>query len=214
MQIPIPKESSCTDPLWQSQFIDLANDLVRVRTKAKIIEYFTGLPHRFVCKLYKALLGEIPPSGPVHQGTPKFFAQNRDYGANWNLQCAIFLNAYSRLGKLVGSDVNRGWLLLKSYHAYLQCTEILYLKKNIRRLDINNCYSLLVWSGYVRHRDHADLHMVECKMCGSPYMVVADEEPEGQPCPVCSMDAASKKQQKANGIFTLNSNPLEANSKG
>lgn len=186
---PIPDGVQNTDPVWQSQFIELANALVIAGAKGKIIERYTGLTHRRVREIYQALRNEHPPSGPVFQGTPQFFATNRENSFSWNLQCAIFMECYSRLEKLIPIEVNRGWLLLKAFHAYQQKTQKLYQAKGIRRLDINNAYSLLVMTGFGLGRSNADLHSTTCTKCHSPYLVIANEEPEGQPCPVCAINA-------------------------
>jgi len=186
---PIPEGAPQNDPIWQSQYIELVNALVIEGAKAKIIERYTGAAHRRVREIYRLLRNETPPSGPVFQGSPHFFAANRERGYSWNLQCAVFMECYSQIEKLLPIEVNRGWLLLKAYHAYKQKTEKLHQVKGIKRLDINHAYSLLVMTGFGRTRTNADLHSVACPECQSPYLVVANEEPEGQLCPVCAINA-------------------------
>lgn len=207
---PIPDDATIGDPIWHSQILELANALVREGAKARLVERFTGLPHKKVANLYQIILNQSPVSGPITQGTAGFFATPKTYGASWNLQSAIFLSCYLRLEKLIGMVPNRGWLLLKAFQAYKAMTQPLLDTTGIKRLDINQAYSLLALTGFGRMRGREDIQQAHCMDCGVNFLVVAQEELDTQRCPICAMNenysrlaeqSSSKRRLAAAGLI-------------
>jgi len=158
--------------------------------KGKIIERFTHLSHRKVRKIYKALRRTAPPSGPVMQGSARYFARpSKRTPTEWSIQCAIFLACYERMSKITTMPVQRGWLLLAAFNSYLSLTEKLYETTSVKRLDINQAYALLSYCGFMTMSSGAKLQRRQCPNCSINYPVVADEDLDTQPCPVCTLNA-------------------------
>ena len=192
---PIPETARPDDPLWGIAYLALAHGLVMAGAKGKIIERFTGLTHRKVRNLYRALRGQAPPAGPMVQGSPRYFAVPSRYtAAGWSVECGIFLECYDRMGKITDVPVQRGWRLLAAFNAYLGVTERLWQNvQHIKRLDINQAYALLTHSGFLALPWGAELQRRTCIHCSILYLVVAGEELALQGCPVCTMDTNLKR---------------------
>lgn len=158
--------------------------------KGKIIERFAHLSHRKVRKLYNALRRKPPPAGPVMQGSARYFAKwSKRVPTEWSIQSIIFLECYERMSKITTLRVQRGWLLLAAFNSYLSLTEKLHEATSVKRLDINQAYALLSYCGFMTMVSGAKLQRRHCPMCSINYLVVADEEPDTQACPVCAINA-------------------------
>lgn len=187
---PIPEDASPGDPRWEIAFLDLAHGLVMAGAKGKIISRFTDLPLSKIRKMYKALRSTDPPSGPVMQGSARFFAiPSKHTSAAWSIQCAIFLACYERVGVITETPVQRGWRLLAAFSVYLSVTEKLYQTVSIKRLDINQAYALLTHCGFMARPGGVELQRKQCPVCLISYLVVATEQLNAQRCPVCTMNA-------------------------
>jgi hypothetical protein len=162
--------------------------------KGKIIERFTHLSHRKVRKIYRALRRTAPPSGPVMQGSARYFARpSKRTPTEWSIQCAIFLACYERMSKITTMPVQRGWLLLTAFNSYLSLTEKLHETTSVKRLDINQAYALLSYCGFMMMSSGAKLQRRLCPNCSINYPVVADEAPDTQACPVCTINAKCER---------------------
>ncbi len=201
---PILEDARSGDPRWECAFLELAQGLVMAGAKAKIIERFTHLPHDKVSKMYKALRGTAPPSGPVMQGSARYFAvPSKETSEAWSIQCAIFLACYERMGKITTMPVQRGWRLLAAFRSYLSITEKLNETTSIKRLDINQAYALLTYCGFMTLPSNAELQRRQCPVCSINYPVVASEKLTTQGCPVCAInanDARLTDQSSAAGL--------------
>lgn len=187
---PLPEQARPRDPRWAIAFLDLAHGLVIAGAKAKIIERFTYLPHGRVSEIYRALRGTAPPSGPVVQGSARYFAvPSKDTSAAWSIQCAIFLACYARMGTITTMSVQRGWRLLAAFNSYLSITEKLNQTSSIKRLDINQAYALLTYCGFMAVNSPVELQRKQCPNCSITYPVVATERLNKQGCPVCAINA-------------------------
>ena len=187
---PLPEEAGPRDARWGLAFLALAHGLVMAGAKAKIIERFTHLPHGRVSEIYKALKGTTPPSGPVVQGSARYFAiPNKDTSEAWSVQCAIFLACYERMGTITKTPVHRGWRLLAAFNSYISLTEKLYESVSVKRLDINQAYALLTYCGFMTPHSGTELQRRRCPICSINYPVVASARLDKQGCPVCAINA-------------------------
>ena len=187
---PLPEEAGPRDARWGLAFLDLAHGLVMAGAKAKIIERFTYLPHGRVSEIYKAIRGTAPPSGPVVQASARYFAvPSKETSEAWNIQSAIFLACYERMGTITTTPVHRGWRLLAAFNSYLSLTEKLDATIGVKRLDINQAYALLSFCGFMSVSTGVELQRKRCRACGIHYPVVTTERADKQHCPVCAINA-------------------------
>ena len=187
---PLPEQAKPRDARWGLAFLDLAHGLVMAGAKAKIVERFTYLPHGRVSEIYKAIRGTAPPSGPVVQGSARYFAvPSKDTSEAWSIQCAIFLACYERMGTITTTPVHRGWRLLAAFNSYISLTEKLNQTISIKRLDINQAYALLTYCGFMTLHSGVELQRRQCPICSINYPVVASERLDKQGCPVCAINA-------------------------
>ena len=121
---PIPEYAKFEDPLWTSRFLDLANAMVLMGAKPKLIARYTGLSSKAIAERYKRLTGQEAPAGRLQQTQPRHYAlpHNRG-GLDWNLQAATFSSIYLKIEKALDEPANRGWLLLTAYQAYYRLTD-------------------------------------------------------------------------------------------
>ncbi len=89
--------------------------------------------------------------------------------------------------------VNRGWQLLAAFTVYLGLTEKLHQATAIKRLDINQAYALLTHCGFLAQPGAVDLQRKECPVCLIRYPVAVNEQIDTQGCPVCAMNANSRR---------------------
>ena len=191
---PILENARPGDPRWAIAFLDLAHGLVMAGAKGKLIERFTDLSHRRVTDIYRALRGMAPPSGPVMQGSVRYFtAPSKRTSTAWSIQCAIFLACYERMGKVTTMPAHRGWLLLAAFNSYLSITAKLHETTSVKRLDINQAYALLSYCGFMTMACGAELQLRLCPNCSINYPVVAKEALDSQACPVCTINANSRR---------------------
>jgi hypothetical protein len=166
--------------------------------KAKIVERFTELSHSRISAMYRALRGIDPPAGPVVQGSAHSFAvPGKKTSELSRAECGIFLACFERMGKITPTPVQRGWRLLAAYNAYLRFTEKLNETAPNQRLDINQAYALLTYCGFMTLQSGAELQRRQCPKCSFYYAIVANERLEGQGCPVCAIDANSRRLARA-----------------
>lgn len=187
---PIPEDAKPGDPRWECAYLDLAHGLIMAGAKARIIERFTDISHRRIRALYRALRGIAPPSGPVTQGSARFFAiSGRSTSEAWSVQCAIFLECFERTGRVAAVPLHRGWRLLAAFKSYLSITEHLHDVISIKRLDINQAYALLTHYGFMTQSAAAELKRRQCPVCLIKYPIVTSEQLTTQGCPVCAINA-------------------------
>lgn len=140
--------------------------------------------------MYRALRGIAPPSGPVMQGSVRYFtAPSKRTSTAWSIQCAIFLACYERMSKVSSMPVHRGWLLLAAFNSYLSLTAKLHEMTSVKRLDINQAYALLSYCGFLTMPSGAELQLRHCPNCSINYPVATKEAIDGQACPVCAINA-------------------------
>ncbi|MBZ0096788.1 MAG: hypothetical protein K8H75_15645 [Sulfuricella sp.] len=186
---PIPESATIEDPLWTARFHDLANAMVLMSTRPKIISRYTGLSPRQVTERYVRLTNDVASPGRMGNGHPKRFAIPHDRGGlDWTIQSAVFTNCYLELEAAMGELVNRGWLLATTYHAYCRLTEPAFQETKMRRLTINAAYDLMTHVGFGQYRKRAALAQQQCECCGTHFLVVTEAELDNQHCPMCALD--------------------------
>lgn len=185
----IPESAASEDPVWSSALGELAVELVRAGCKAKIIKRYTGVSHKRIASLFRSIHDADAPGGPCHQGDAQFFVtgtnSNRFSGPAWNIEGAVFLGSYRKLAAAVGVKANRGWLLLHAFRSYLCMTKALADRNIGRRLDINQAYALLVFSGFNTLPELSEIGQKVCGKCLTQFLIDNRREPESQACPVC-----------------------------
>lgn len=185
------------DPQWDIAFLELAHGLVMAGAKAKLIERLTNLSHRQVSAIYRALRGTSPPAGPTMPTNPGYFAQrSRDTSEGWVVQCAIFLTYYEHMSRITPMPLHRGWLLLASFNSYLTLTACPDDGPVVKRLDINQAYALLTFSGFLGKYVNAALLRKRCPTCLIKYPVLAKPEGSPQGCPMCAIKANHRRLSK------------------
>ena len=186
---PIPEYAKFEDPLWTSRFLDLANAMVLMGGKPKLIARYTGLSQKAIAERYKRLTGQEAPAGRLQQTQPRHYAipHNRG-GLDWNLQAATFSSIYLKIEKAIDEPANRGWLLLTAYQAYFRLTDSLQQAlPKLSRISLNNAYDLMTHLGYGHGRKSAPLRMKDCDDCGASYLVITELEFDHQSCPMCAI---------------------------
>ncbi len=182
---PIPVNASFDDPLWTSRFFDLANEMVLMGGKPKLIARYTGLSSKSIADRYKRLTGKKAPCGRLQQTQPKPYAMPHNRGGlDWNIQAAVFASIYQKLEQALGEPANRGWLLLTAYQAYYRLTDMMQQElPKLHRLSLNNAYDLMTHLG----RGRGGLALQECDACGANYLVMTEAELDNQACPMCAI---------------------------
>lgn len=189
----IPRDAQPGDARWELEFLELAHGLIMAGAKAKLIACLTALSQRKIRSLYHSLRGIAAPAGPVLQGKARFFAMRRAQTSSaWSIQCAIFLACYERVGAITERPLHRGWQLLAAFNAYISLTAKLRRATAVNRLDINQGYGLLTHCGFLED-PKAELQRRACPTCLINYLVVTSVPLKSQHCPVCSMDANSRR---------------------
>lgn len=184
---PIPANVDLDDPLWVGRFSDLANQMILLGAKPKLVACYTGLNQKAISERYRKLTGQEPPGGRMAQTQPKFFVASNANGYDFNLQSAIFAKIYINLEAAMGEPVHAGWLLVTAYQAYLRLTEdIASQVPRLARLTLGNAYDLMMHVGF-RRRHLATISLKECADCGSPYLVSTEVEKDACGCPLCAM---------------------------
>ena len=188
MVTPLPEDASPDDLRWAVAFQELAHGLVMAGAKAKLIERFTHMSHRQVGELYMALRGIPPPAGPTMPTNPRYFAlRGRDTSDARIIQCAIFLTYYEHMSRITSVPLHRGWLLLASFKSYLSLTAYPGASSATKRLDINQAYGLLTFSGFLNPNANPALLRRQCPTCLIKYPVLAKPQGSPQSCPLCAM---------------------------
>ena len=186
---PISEAAQYDDPLWTSRFLDLANAMVLMGGKPKLICRYTGLSPKALADRYKRLTGQEAPSGRLQQTQPKHYAipHNRG-GRDWNLQAAAFASIYLKIERALDEPANRGWLLFTAYQAYYRLTDPLQqVLPKLPRITLNNAYDLMTHLRYGHGRKSAPLILKDCHECGASYLVCNEIELDNQSCPMCAI---------------------------
>ena len=188
---PIPETAKFDDIMYVGAFMELAIAMVTASARRQIVMRYTGIKSQVATSLYRKIHQSDAVSGPVKQYRPKYFAPGirspRFSGLAWNLQGATFLECYDTIARSVEVKPHRGWLLLTAYYAYLKVTDKLARAENAKRLDINQAYSLLAFSGINNVPEMAEVVRISCKKCGAVYLVDTAYESHTQKCPVHAM---------------------------
>lgn len=194
---PLPIFATIEDPAYTIDILQMAHGLVEYEAKSSIIKHYTDLPSAKISAIYRSIRKHGPAPGSIFRGDAKFFAaQTKNTSLGWTLQGAIFLECYSRMGDLVEYEIHKGWRLLHAFRAYLaQTQKMVDQNPNVKRLDINQAYSLLTKVGFLdpRYQDTSDLRRHACPQCNVQYLVLVDEESDTQQCPVCAMHQNAKR---------------------
>lgn len=189
---PIPANVGYDDPLWAGRFSDLANEMILLGAKPKMVANYTGLNPKVVSDRYRRLTGQEPPGGRMSQAQPKFFV-SRTNGYEFMLQAAIFAKVYLKLEAAMGEPVHAGWLLVTAYQAYLRRTEeVASGTSRINPLTISNAYDLMIHVGF-RRRNLTAIQVKDCSDCGSPYLVAIEVEKDECVCPLCALQARQEQ---------------------
>jgi hypothetical protein len=182
---PIPVSAFFHDPLWLGRFIDLANELVLMNAKPKIIARYTGLQSKAIATRYLRLNNTIAKKGRLKLASSRSFAAvHKRWGYDWNIQAATFASICLKIERSFDFPLNRGWLLATAYKTYLSLTEgMMKPLPTLNRLTFDDAYDLM------NHflPDRAGLALHECNDCGTNYLVITEAELDGQNCPMCSM---------------------------
>lgn len=195
---PIPEQLPGNDPTWRADLLVLARGLIVYGAKPKIVRRYTGVTKKDTRDLYLLLHGTPASCGPATQGKATFFttARNGSHGSatSWNIQGSIFLRCYLDIAKLSSQPMNKGWLLLQAFEEYKRQTEKLAQSANIKRLDINQAFALLVLAGGTSVAEYADIGLIHCKHCDREYLVNKTRELATQPCPFETMQKTYKRR--------------------
>lgn len=195
---PIPERLPDNDPTWRADLILLAKGLIYFGAKPKIVRRYTGATKKDTRDLYHLLHGSAASCGPTAQGKASFFttARNGSHGSatSWNIQGAIFLRCFYEITKHSTQPMNKGWLLLQAFEGYRHQTNKLAESENIKRLDINQAYSLLALAGGTSVAEYADIGLAHCKHCDREYLVNKTRELATQPCPFEAMERTYQRR--------------------
>lgn len=194
---PLPHTAQYDDPAWTIQFLQLAHAMVKHGMRPKIIQRYTDLRRQRVTALYKALRDDMPAPGAIYCGEAKFFAiPSRYTSASWVLQGAIFLECFERVTRIASYRINEGWLIVRAFESYLaQTQKLVDGVPGTKRLDINQAYALLVKVSFLNPEFVKDnvLQRQPCTGCGVNFLVVTNEEPDNQFCPVCAINQKAER---------------------
>lgn len=185
---PIPAHAEFDDPLWFGRFSDLANAMILLGAKPKLVANYTGLNQKSITERYRRLTGQEPPGGRMAQAQPKFFCNPNANGHDFTLQSAIFATIYLKLERAMDEPAHAGWLLVTAYQAYLRLTDsIADQLPRLNRLTLSHSYDLMMHVGF-RRRNMAAISLKECECCGTTYLVANDyEKDQAEECPLCAM---------------------------
>jgi hypothetical protein len=190
---PIPKSASLSDPLWSGRLHDLADRMVSLEGKPKLIQYFTGLSSKTISTRYRLLRGTDAPAGRMGQTLPQHFvkAHNRG-GQRFILQAAswasVFLSLEEATADAFKEPVNRGWLLTSAMETYLDLTAPMrWREPDLPALTLNGAYELMNHLGYQDRRGNAALARACCSECHMMYLILRGGEPEDYDCPFCAI---------------------------
>lgn len=185
---PIPFDARHDDVRWESAFLQLAQELIRLHAKPRVIGWFTGMPARRIRRMYRQLHGAPAPSGPVVQASARFFAiPSSGTSSRWNIQCATLLACYEDVGQACALVPNRGWQLVTAFNSYANLWPASETATG-QRLDVNLAYAMLTHAGFLES-GNAELQRARCPSCMLRYLVVRSIALERQRCPVCSIEA-------------------------
>lgn len=186
---PIPASVQFDDPIWISRFLDLADLMVWLGGKPKLICRYTGLAPKEVALRYKALTGREAQAGRLPQSKPGHYAlPSKHRGLDWNLQAAAFASIYLRIEAALTEPVNRGWLLATAYLAYLRLTDPLRNSiRDLQRLEFNSAYDLMTLLGRDKDGKSAPLELRNCNVCGTSYLYITGWTAKRQACPMCGI---------------------------
>lgn len=193
--MPIPFDARHDDVRWEPAFLQLAQELIRLYAKPRVIGRFTGLSSRRIRRMYRDWHGAPAPSGPVIQASARFFAIPSAWtSSQWNIECATLIACFEDVGQACGIVPNRGWQLVMAFTAYTNLWQTTDQGRS-RRMDINLAYALLSHAGFLESRE-AELQRRRCPNCMLRFLVVRSIAPERQRCPVCSIDANHQRLAK------------------
>jgi len=148
------------------------------------------LSHSRVSSLYRALRGISPPGGPTLQGkASSFTSSSPQWSEAWRIQCALFLACYERMATISPIPLQRGWRLLAAFNTYLSFSETPPPPAPGKRLDINQAYTLLTYSGFLSPHSDPEIQRTQCPTCSMNYPILASKTPQSQGCPLCAINA-------------------------
>lgn len=188
---PIPESAEFDDPLWTSSFLDLANSMIVLGARPKLIGRYTGLSIRAIRERYRRLVGKEAPGGRLQQTQTKAFSTpNSRGGHDWLVQAAAFAGVFLKIESAMNDEpVNRGWLLVTAYATYRRLTDpMLESTPKLNRLSLNTAYEIMTYLGYGSNRKFAPLSLQRCAVCGTGRLVVTEIETDSQSCPMCSIN--------------------------
>ena len=191
LSLPIPESAQFDDPVWAGRFQDLANQMVLLSAKPKLISRYTGLTAKAISDRYQRLTGHVGSPGRLPQSQPKHYAiPHSRAGLDWTVQSAAFASIYLKLERAFEEPVNRGWLLVTAFQAYQRLTDPLQRKlPRLCRINFNNAYDLVTHLRYGISRKDAPLALQNCSSCGTSYLVITELELDHQSCPMCAIQA-------------------------
>ena len=190
---PIPKSASLSDPLWSGRLYFLADRMVRLGGKPKLIQYFTGLSAKAISARYRLLCGTDAPAGRMGQTLPQHFAKAHNRGGQrFILQAAtwasVFLNLEEATGDAFKEPVNRGWLLTSALETYLGLiAPMRWREPDLPVITLNSGYELMNHLGHQARRGNSALARVCCSRCRMMYLILRGDDPEGYDCPFCAI---------------------------
>lgn len=195
---PIPESAEFDDPIWIGRFHDLANAMISLDAKTKIIARYTGLPTKAVLNRYKRLTGRGAPVGRSQTFAPeRFVTGSPRNGYDWNIQAAAYVGIYLKIEAALDEKVNRGWLLTVAYQVYERLTEpTRTASPSTQMLSFNRAYDLMNSIGHGIGRNSAALRLSTCTQCQSGFLSANTMEPDSQRCPVCDLEKKYERMSK------------------
>lgn len=203
----IPESASIEDPVWAGQFEELINTMMFHGVKIKVIAKFSGMTPRALGVRYKILMNKPAPQGRMPHSNPKNFTLPRDrVNAEEVLHFTLFASCYKRISDGIGERVNRAWILMAAYNAYINLTSDMVKRIGgaSYRISVNKAYTLVSYLSGTK-----ELQLKTCEVCGIAHLVVASAELENQACPMCRIGRLQESISTRNAATTVNEDPLK-----
>ena len=150
---PIPATATIDDPIWMPQLLQLAQNMMHLSARTKIIRRYTGLSEKRINALYDAIKGPDNDSRKQRDRCtrPLRFVVPGQKGAKGGqtfiLQSAVFADVFIRMEAAVPEAPNRAWLLLAAFQAYREVIGPAQRALHLPEFSFNAAFDLMVAVG-------------------------------------------------------------------
>lgn len=156
--------------------LKVAAQLVMCGARPQEVGLFAPGQEAFARKLWPVILGQPAPQGP-HPFTSCFYIEKRERRCH----AAYIIKTFLRLKN---NGLQGGDLFLSLYRCYLSA-----FSKSSETLHFSRI------RGIVHFYLQDEMKLVRCDDCCGSYMILADELPGDQTCPICRMVAHAEKAE-------------------